>query len=369
MRLVNIYEILPEDIVAQNVYGANGSLIVKAGMTINAKLVNVLNNNKIMSLYVTDDLTEQIKKEFNLEDQFDLKDVIDPHLRRTFNQNIKKRFEAFKESKGLSRYSDEGNDLLNMINHIASKIVGELSFKKDPMVSLTDIKHLDIYDYEHSVNTAVLSVLTGLNMGYNERDLLILAKGSLLMNIGNEFVMQSINKKTEPLNENELSLLKKHTIVGRELLADNTTIEGHVKNIVLNHHERLDGSGYPRGIRAGSIDKYSKIVMIADVYDAMTSDRVHRKAYSPNEALEFIMGASGLFDHKSTTAFTRNIIPYPIGEYIALSNGDTGLVIDNNKNLPLRPVVRVLEGLHINQMVDLSKKMDLVITRKVKRPY
>lgn len=369
MRLVNIYEILPEDIVAQNVFAANGSLLVKAGMTINAKLVKVLNSNKIMSIYVTDALTEQIKTELNLEDRFDLQDVIDPHLRRTFNQDIKKRFEAFKKSKGLSRYSEEGNDLIEMVNHIAGKIVDELTIKKDPMVSLTDIKHLDIYDYEHSVNTAVLSVLTGLNMGYSEKDLLVLAKGSLLMNIGNEFVMQSINKKAEPLTDDELALLKKHTEVGRELLADNTTLEGHVKNVVLNHHERLDGSGYPRGIKGGAIDKYSKVVMIADVYDAMTSDRVHRKAYSPNEALEFIMGASWLFDFRAATAFTRNIIPYPVGEYIALSNGDTGLVIDNNKNLPLRPVIRVLEGLHINQLVDLSKATDLVITRKVKRPY
>lgn len=369
MRLINIYEVAENNIVAQNIFSAKGTLLVKEGAAITPKIINTLNANNILSIYVTDELTEKIKDEMNLHEAFDLQDVIDPHLRRSFNQTIKKRFDIFKKSKGLSRYSDEGLDLVNQITDIAQTIVGELTIKKDPLVTLTDIKHLDIYDYEHSVNTAVLSVLTGLSMGWSEADLIILAQGALLMNIGNELILEAIKSKTTPLTTDELNMLKKHPEIGRELLSDNTILNAHVKNIVLNHHERMDGSGYPKKLKGHQIDKYSKVIMISDVYDAMTSDRSYRKAFSPNEALEYIMGGSAFFDYKSALSFSRNIVPYPVGEFVALSNGDIGIVIGNNKHMPLRPIVRVLSGLHINALVDLSTNTKMVITRKAKQPY
>lgn len=369
MRLVNIFEISPDDYIAKNIFSASGSLLIKAGTPVSVKAITTLNNNKIYSVYVTDELTEKIINELNLGEDFELKDVIDPNLRRVFNQTMKEQFDAFKKSKGIGRYSDSGLDFIDNIAGIAKKIVEELMMAKEPSVSLSDIKHMDVYDYEHSVNTAVLSVLTGLNMGFSEQDLIYLAQGALLMNIGNEFIIDQIKNKPEHLTPEELSLLRRHTEIGREILSDRTSLNAYVKNIVLNHHERMNGSGYPRGLRGDEIDKYSKIVMIADVYDAMTSDRSHRKAYSPNEAIEYLMGATQLYDYTSLIAFTRNIVPYPVGEFVALDNGDIGLVIGNNRHLPLRPLVRVTEGLHINQLVDLAVNTNMVITRRVKRPW
>lgn len=369
MRLINIFEVSPDDYIAQNVYSAAGSLIVKSGSPVSVKVINTLNNHKIFSVYVTDELTEKIIQELNLGDDFELKDVIDPALRRSFNQTLKDQFESFKKSKGIGRYNDSGADFITSVQAISKRIVEELMLSKSTGVSLSDIKHLDVYDYEHSVNTAVLSVLTGLNMGFNESDLMILAQGSLLMNIGNEFILDQIKNKKDKLTPQELDLLRRHPEIGREILSDRTSINAYVKNIVLNHHERMNGSGYPRGLQGADIDKYSRIVMIADVYDAMTSDRTHRKSYTPNEAIEYLMAATNLYDFPSLIAFTRNIVPYPIGEYVALDNGDVGLVIGNNKHLPLRPLIRVTEGLHINQLVDLAVNTNMVITRRVKRPW
>lgn len=369
MRLVNIFEVSPDDYIAQNVFSANGSLIVKSGTPVSVKVITTLNNHKIFSVYVTDEVTERIIEALNLGDDFELKDVIDPHLRRSFNQTMKVQYELFKKSKGFGRYNEAGADFIDGIRGIAEKIVQELMMSKDPVVSLSDIKHMDVYDYEHSVNTAVLSVLTGLNMGFNESDLMILAIGALLMNIGHEFILDQIKDKKERLTPEELDLLRRHPEIGREILSDRTSLSAYVKNIVLNHHERMNGSGYPRGLKGHEIDKYSRIVMIADVYDAMTSDRSHRKAYSPNEAIEYLMAATQLYDYTSLLSFTRNIVPYPVGEFVALDNGDIGLIIGNNKHLPLRPLVRVTEGLHINQLVDLAINKNMVITRRVKRPW
>ena len=152
--------------------------------------------------------------------------------------------------------------------------------------------------------------------------------------------------------------------LSRQLLNDNTLANAFVKNIVLKHHERMNGSGYPMGLKSSEIDKYTKIVMIADVYDAMTSDRPYRKAYTPNEALEYIMGPSNLFDPDSAYAFSRYILPYPPGELVELSGGSTALVIGTNEHMPLRPVVRVIMGVNRNEVIDLKERRNIVILRK-----
>ena len=159
--------------------------------------------------------------------------------------------------------------------------------------------------------------------------------------------------------------MQSHPEISRQLLNDNTQANAFIKNIVLKHHERMDGSGYPNKLKAHEIDKYTKIVMIADVYDAMTSDRPHRKAHTPSDAIEYIMGPSNLFDHDSAFAFSRNIVPYPPGDLVELSDGSVALVLNSNELMPLRPVVRVISGSKMNEVIDLKKQYNIVIKKRV----
>ena len=112
----------------------------------------------------------------------------------------------------------------------------------------------------------------------------------------------------------------------------------------MDHHEKCDGSGYPAGRREKNISSYAKIIAIADVYDALTSDRPYRKALLPSEAIEMVMGASGThFDPYLVQLFLKKIAPYPIGMLVNLSNDTCGIVIKNHEDCCLRPVIRVLQ--------------------------
>lgn len=364
MRLVNINQMPPNAFVARSIYTSSGSMLVKEKTPVTDKVISILEKQDIRSIYITDEVTESIKEEMNLDDSFDLKDVIDPVLRRKFNLSLKESITGFKKAKGLSNFSTEGQNLLNKVDEIAQTIVSELLLSKDRKISLVDVKHLDIYDYQHAVNTAILSTIVGLSFGFSERELMYMAQASLLMNISNELLSPLLAGKGDDLSEEDFNIIKSHPELSRQLLNDNTLANAHVKNIVLKHHERMNGSGYPSGLKSSEIDKYTKIVMIADVYDAMTSDRPYRKAYTPNEALEYIMGPSNLFDPDSAYAFSRHILPYPPGELVELSGGSTALVIETNEHMPLRPVVRVIMGINRNEIVDLKERRNIVINRK-----
>ena len=365
MRLVNIFEIPENAILARSVYTSSGSMLLKEDTVITDKAIRALQNQDIHSIYITDPITESIKKEMNLDDEFDLKDVIDPLLRRKFNTELKEGISSFKRAKGISNFSKEGENLMRQVEDISQTIVSEILLRKDRQITLVDVKHLDIYDYEHSVNTAILSVIIGISFGFSEKELLNMSQGALLMNISNELLEPFITSKNEQLSQTDYNIIRSHPELSRELLTDNTQANAFVKNIVLKHHERMDGSGYPKGLKANDIDKYTKIVMIADVYDAMTSDRPYRKAYTPNEALEYIMAAGHLFDYESAYAFSRHIIPYPPGDLVELSDRSIALVLSSNELMPLRPIIRVLSGTYINQVIDLKSKYNIVIKKRV----
>jgi len=365
MRLVNINEIPENSIIARSVYTSSGGMLINENTPVNEKVIRALINQDIHSVYVTDAITEKIKEEMNLDEEFYLKDVIDPLLRRKINVELKESISVFKKAKGLSSFSSEGANLMNHVSEISKTLVSELMLRKDRRVTLIDVKHLDIYDYEHAVNTAILSVIVGLSLGLTEKELLYISQGALLMNISNELLEPFITSKGDQLSLSDINIIKSHPELSRQLLNDNTQANAFVKNIVLKHHERMDGSGYPNKLKANEIDKYTKIVMIADVYDAMTSDRPHRKAHTPSEALEYIMGPSNLFDHESAFAFSRNIIPYPPGDLVELSDGSVALVLSSNDLMPLRPVVRVLSGREINAIIDLRTRYNIVIKKRV----
>ena len=364
MRLLNIDEIPENSIIARSVYTSSGSMLINENTPVTDKVIRALRNQDIYSVYVTDALTEQIKEEMNLDEEFDLRDVIDPVMRRKINGDLKNSITLFKKAKGLSTFSSEGANLLKNVYDISNDIVSELMLRKDRRVTLIDVKHLDIYDYEHAVNTAILSVIVGLSMGLSERELMNISQGALLMNISNELLEPLINTG-EHLSLSDRNIIRSHPELSRQLLNDNTQANAFIKNIVLKHHERMDGSGYPNKLKAPDIDKYTKIVMIADVYDAMTSDRPHRKAHTPSEALEYIMGPSNLFDHESAYAFSRNIVPYPPGDLVELSDNSVALVLSSNDQMPLRPVVRALSGSKMNQIIDLKTQYNIVIKKRV----
>ncbi len=174
----------------------------------------------------------------------------------------------------------------------------------------------------YSVNTTVLSLIIGIGRNYSTDQLLELGMVVLMHDIGKLKVPEKILNKTDPLTKEEFEEIKKHAMYGYEMLRLNQDISLLSAHVALQHQEKYDGSGYPRGLKGKEIHEYARIATISDVYEALTSVRVYRGAMEPYKAYEFITVNSGShFDPEFVKAFCKNVAVYPNGTGVVLSYG------------------------------------------------
>lgn len=364
MRIVPIECINEGSILAKTIYDDEGRVLLREGVTLSNSLLKRVKLNKIYSLYIHDKYST-----------IELDDVIKPELRQKAIKTIKHTFSNFEKCTSyLSSNSRMNNELLkkrqdyfSTMGEICEQIIEEILHKKNALVNLVDIKSMDNYTYQHSVNVAVVSLILGIHLQLTKDELYKLCMGALLHDIGKVFIPINVLNKPGKLTEDEFKMVKEHTIKGYDYLKGSIDIPATVRIIPLQHHERVDGNGYPENVGKEKISKLAKIVAIADVYDALTSDRPYRKAISPNEAFEYIMAhANTQFDYSIVNVFSKTIIPYPEGTLVKLSNGDIGIVTGNSSYFPLRPTVRLIKSSSsekTNTILNLMDELDIVIEK------
>lgn len=338
MRFLPIDFLQGDETLAVNIFNSDMQILVRQGATLSEKIIKRLKNNGIQSVYVVDmKMKEYIKR--------DISETIEPSVRHNSVLKIRNAFERFeaqvKHQKKSLRYGDYGELLFKEVKNISSNLITEVMKHKDQMITMNDIKRISDYHYQHAVNVAVLSLIIAAELGLKSYDIEALTYGALLMDIGNQWIDKEVLNQPGPLSLEEKIKIHDHVIKGYRYITDNTTFDAHVKSIIMHHHERINGTGYPAGLKGDDIHPLAKIIMIADVYDALTSDRPHRRAYNQHEAIEYIMGNAGsLFDFELANIFVRKVVPYPVGTYVLLSNEQKGIVVDNNPDHPLRPIIR-----------------------------
>jgi len=210
-------------------------------------------------------------------------------------------------------------------------------------VTLFKLRDFDEYTYTHSINVSILAVLLGRHLGMGKCSLLKLGLAGLMHDAGKEFVPPHILNKPGKLTSNEFLVIKAHPLDGYNLLRKQDDMPVDVLQAVLEHHERHDGSGYPRGARADSIGLYSRILAIVDVYDALTSKRVYKKALPPAKALSLMYTMRDTqFSADDIDNFIRCIGVFPVGSFVRLSGGEFGIVSSTNDVRPTKPEVKVI---------------------------
>lgn len=366
MRLVPIESIREGSYLARTIFDDNGRILLKEGIKLTSPILKRLKYIQIYSLYVQDNYSD-----------IEIEDIIKPELRQKSIKIIKETFTSIErlQVKLQNSMSHSNKRLLllkkqdeyfSSIYDLAQELIDNVLRNKSVMVSLVDIKSMDSYTYQHCVNVAVLSLVLGIGLQLNKFELRDLCVGALIHDIGKVFVSKDIILKEGPLTKEEFIEIKTHSLRGYDYLRNVQNITSSSRMVVLQHHERQDGKGYPEGIYGDKINKLAKIVAIADVYDALTSHRPYRRAMVPNEAMEYIMGNAGtMFDYNYVKAFSKVIVPYPSGTVVKLSNGDLGVVEETPLNFPLRPDVRIIKSLDkskIGSLVKLVKELSVVIS-------
>ena len=341
--------------LAKNIYSEDGRVLLGVGVELTGVLIRKLHEHGIPFIYVFDKRTEDVV----------VPDIISDETRMRAMQLIRNSFRTLMEQSGRRKAV---GSLDKEMRGVLSMIVDDLSSHKDAMLMLMNLSINDHYLYQHSLNVCVYATMLGMAVGYNRNELMALGLGALLHDIGKTLIPPSILSKKGKLTTEEYEVVKQHAEIGFRMLKDEANIPLLSAHCALQHHERLDGSGYPRGIKGDEIHDFAQWIGLVDSYDAMTSHRPYRPAMLPHQAMEILFtGAGTLFDMEKIRAFRDKVAIYPLGITVRLHTGEIGVVVDINTSSPHRPVVRVLqdaEGREIDEPyeIDLSKHLSVMIT-------
>lgn len=341
--MVSIEKVTSDMKLAKPIFYKDGSnILLNVGCCNLSKYKNKLLDMGVHYLYIEDEksegieITDAIKEQTRIKSRKIVHDVItDITKKRTFN--------------------------VAKIQETIIAMVDDILHSKSVLVNLTDIRTNDDYTFSHSVNVAVLSLILGRVLHYDKDKLIKLGMGALLHDIGKSIIPSEILNKPGKFTEEEFKIMKEHSQLGFDTIKNSWELSPLSKVIILSHHEKVDGSGYPRGIKGDEIHEFAKIVAICDVFDALTSDRCYRPKCPVYQAIELLMAnINTQFDQGLVEKFIRHVATYPNGSCVTLSDGRRGIIFSQNEGMPTRPIVKVLEEKGIELKKDLCYNVNLM---------
>lgn len=357
MRIVSVSALEPNGIIGKTVYDEKGLPLLREGAEITPGFIMRLRQKNIPAVYVKDHLGEAVE----------YSDVIDHEVRVKAVQSIKGIFDKIEKQRetAVKRVRQEDYE---EVRSLFDLIYESIENNKGATFNVAELMSSDLYTYNHSLNVAILSILTAKTMGESRERLKELGVGAILHDIGKVSIPDSILNKPSKLTDEERRIVETHPEKGYEMVQGNSGISAFTKAIILQHHERSDGSGYPEGIRGGSMHPFVKVVSLCDVFDATTSDRCYRMQMPAYRALELVSSQVHTgFENEIFQAFAQNVSIYPLGSCVQLSDGREAIVVRNNPEHPARPVVRLLNPTANPEMneINLIKNLTVFIEKEI----
>lgn len=349
MRIVSLDSIKGDELLAKDIMNDNGVVLMVAGSVVKKEYTNRLKDLGIKYIYAEDELSKGINLKSSLEIQIKeqcvetVKDII---LRYTY-QNISE---------------------LEEIKKVADEIINDILLEPQIIYNLASIRDKSESTYSHSLNVCALAVIIAIKMKIHKSRIKDIAVGCLLHDIGLIYVKLDYYKlQLESCTENEQKEIKMHTIYGYSAVENMEWLSPVAKDIIISHHERLDGSGYPFHITNDRFKIWSKIVAVCDEFDSKVYGNLTVKM-KVHDAIDYIVSQAGiLYDISVVRIFVNSVAAYPIGTIVITNQEEVGIVLRQNQQCPTRPIIRIIkskDGSKPKQWIekDLTKELTLFIT-------
>lgn len=350
---IRVNKLIPGMKVAEDVYTPKGLMIIPKDTVLDEKHIFRIKLYQIMNVLI--------------QSEGDEKPTSQSDIHQYFEEEITQNFKEFKERYQVHHQLTEKklNEVLDgePINEddlveVSTVLIDSLRTKSELFNYLYYLKEEDDYTYTHCLNVSVLANVFARWLKLSEEDIHNITLAGLLHDLGKLKIDPSIINKPGKLTEEEFATIKKHSSFGYDSIKGQK-VNDDVKNGVLFHHEKLDGSGYPLGIKGAQIPLYARIISIVDIYDAMTSKRSYHDKFSPFKVIRmFEQECYGLLDTKLLFIFLENIAHNYLGNDALLSNGDKARIVFIHNQSPSRPIVQVGDS-----MIDLMFEPSLTIEK------
>lgn len=377
MRKINIDELKPGMKFNKSLFDSNLNIVLPAGKILDDLVLRNLRARHIEYIETAGELIE----DFDLpkipeEKKIDLPQTEKPKI--VLDKETSKYIDFYKEcidtlSILYNKYRNEQGADTDRFQALATKIVNTIMSEKraEVFVNLVNIAGKGDYLAKHIINTAILAVLLAQRLGYSMVKLFNLALAALVYDIGMLKIPAYITEKEGSLSSEEYNQIKTHPIYSYQTVAKELNLPTEIARVGLEHHEKFDGTGYPRRIKGLEMSEMSKIIAIIDNYEALTKDRVYRKGKDSYDAMKMVLGeGSKKLDPELLKVFLTMMSIYPVGCYVQLNNNAIAKVIAADPVSPFRPTVKIMrdefgDEVEGGKVIRLSREKDTYIVKAI----
>lgn len=327
--------------LAKPIFSEEDQLLLHKGEILKGPFINRIKNYEVTEVYI----------DWHHKYPMEIMEGIIQDTQKQIQEQFKKSFQRLANNENLE---------FEKIANLVEEILREILDNKKLLIDLTEVRSTDNYTFEHSVNVCILAMILGKALGYSKKNLKKIGLGALLHDIGKVGVDEEILKKSKRLTDGEYEEIKRHTTKGYELVKSLDLLCEDSRRIIRDHHEWVNGKGYPKGLKDREIHPFARIVAICDQFDALSTDRVYRKAWSFSDVVEYLIAYQGeIFDSNFVQAFLQSFEIYLEGRLIELSSGKSGIVRKFNRSFPTRPMIQIIQreakGIIEREFLDLTK--------------
>jgi len=362
MILIPLIYVKENDILGKSLIDRDHQILLKKGMAIKKGQIKKLMELGYNNLYIASRVDYEPKEFIDSEER----DALMQQMKKTYLKMRKanelgRRTSVNRSASYLMKLDDEKVKDIKIIYNTVLDIVSDIVGSKKDYLDYVTVKNHANYTFHHAIDTGVLATLIGKKLNMNARQLIDIFMAAIVSELSNSCLPEKILNKKGKLETFEYELIKQHPENGYKTAKSCPFLGYSVKLICLEHHERVDGKGYPNNLNKDEIDLKAKILSVADAYDSLTSSRTYRPPYPPHKALSIIRSEVGKsYDEEVCDILSQIIVPYPIGSVVKLSNNDAGLVIGIHRDKPERPVLITTESIR-PQKVDLKAEASIGI--------
>ncbi|WP_408956153.1 HD-GYP domain-containing protein [Natroniella sp. ANB-PHB2] len=341
MILTKLSSIEEGSVLAKDIYSSNGNILLKEGSLLTKDIIKKLKGYGITHVYVKTNLTKNIKP----------KRLVKESTKKLAVTTAKKYITAFNTENISINKSKKEKKLFNQeeLLDIIDELLNDIFNNENLLVNLRDIRKLDDELFFHSTNVTILSLIIAKILNYHKKELRPLGLGAFLHDIGKIKIPSEILNKKGKLSDKEFEKVKEHSAYSYQTLISSPNIPEISAIIAHQHHEKCDGSGYPLGLSKEDIHPFSRIVTIADIFDALQNNRSYRNALKNKEIIKHLtsMTKNNQLDNEIIKKVLNYLVPFPSGSRVRLYNKTNsllleGIVIEINNDIT-KPLVQILK--------------------------